>query len=51
MLTRKHITAMCKVVVFTGTIVGLAYMTELFYAWYSGSQYEIFVFKNRTPRT
>jgi Ni/Fe-hydrogenase subunit HybB-like protein len=46
-ITRRHIEAICKVLVFTGTIVGLAYMTELFYAWYSGSAYEMFVFKNR----
>ena len=46
-ITRAHITAMCKVIVFTGTIVGLAYMTELFVAWYSGSSYERFVFANR----
>ena len=46
-ITRAHITAMCKILVFTGTIVGLAYMTELFIAWYSGSNYEQFVFNNR----
>jgi len=46
-ITKKHIGAMCKVVVFTGSIVGLAYMTELFVAWYSGSVYEQFVFLNR----
>ncbi len=46
-ITMKHIGAMCKVVVFTGSIVGLAYLTELFTAWYSGSVYEQFVFLNR----
>lgn len=46
-ITRAHLTAMCKILVFTGTIVGLAYMTELFIAWYSGSNYEMFVFNNR----
>jgi molybdopterin-containing oxidoreductase family membrane subunit len=46
-ITLRHIHAMCKVVVFTGSIVGLAYMTELFVAWYSGSNYERFVFLNR----
>jgi molybdopterin-containing oxidoreductase family membrane subunit len=46
-ITRRHISAICKVLVFTGTIVGLAYMTEFFVAWYSGSEYELFVFKNR----
>ena len=46
-ITRRHILAMCKVLVFTGSIVGLAYATELFTAWYSGSPYEQFAFKNR----
>ncbi len=46
-ITRKHILAMCKVIVFTGSIVGSAYLTELFIAWYSADSYEQFVFKNR----
>jgi len=46
-ITVKHIHAMCKVLVFTGSIVGLAYLTEAFIAWYSQSSYEQFVFKNR----
>ncbi len=46
-ITMRHIHAICKVVTFTGSIVGLAYMTEFFIAWYSGSQYELFIFKNR----
>ncbi len=46
-ITRKHIEAICKVLVFTGTIVGLAYATEFFMSWYSGSGYERFVFLNR----
>jgi molybdopterin-containing oxidoreductase family membrane subunit len=46
-ITLRHIQAMCKVVVFTGSIVALAYLTELFVAWYSGSNYERFVFLNR----
>jgi molybdopterin-containing oxidoreductase family membrane subunit len=35
------------VLVFTSSIVGLAYATELFCAWYSGSEYEQFTFANR----
>jgi len=31
----------------TGTIVGVAYLTELFIAWYSGYIYEQFAFFNR----
>ncbi len=46
-ITMKHIHAMCKVLVFTGSIVALAYTTEAFTAWYSGSKYEQFVFLNR----
>jgi len=46
-ITMRHIHSICKVLVFTGSIVGLAYLTELFVAWYSGSPYEIFIFKNR----
>jgi len=46
-ITQRHIGAMCKVTVFTGTIVGLAYLTEIFTAWYSASPYEQFLFKNR----
>ncbi|MAG56055.1 MAG: hydrogenase [Planctomycetes bacterium] len=46
-ITRRHIQAMCKVIVFTGSIVGLAYLTELFVAWYSGNPYEQFAFLNR----
>ncbi len=46
-ITPRHIGAMCKVVVFTGSIVGLAYLTELFTAWYSANPYEQFVFANR----
>jgi len=46
-ITERHIGAMCKITVFTGTIVGLAYMTEIFTAWYSASPYEQFLFENR----
>jgi molybdopterin-containing oxidoreductase family membrane subunit len=46
-ITPAHISAMCKILVFTGSIVGLAYATELFVAWYSGSPYEQFAFANR----
>ncbi|MBL8842666.1 MAG: polysulfide reductase NrfD [Planctomycetes bacterium] len=46
-ITPRHVEAMCKVLVFTGSIVGLAYLTELFTAWYSGNPYERFTFLNR----
>ncbi|HEY8387057.1 MAG TPA: NrfD/PsrC family molybdoenzyme membrane anchor subunit [Parasegetibacter sp.] len=47
-ITIGHIEAMNKVIVLTGCIVGCAYLTELFVAWYSGVIYEQDVFlKNR----
>ncbi len=46
-ITKKHLGVMCKVIVFTGSIVGLAYLTELFTAWWSGNAYELFAFNNR----
>ena len=38
---------MNKVILVTGTIVGVAYLTELFIAWYSQYPYEQFAFFNR----
>ena len=35
---------MNKVIVFTGSIVGCAYLTELFIALYSQNQYENYAF-------
>ena len=46
-ITLNHIESMNKVIVLTGTIVGVAYLTELFMAWYSGYIYEQFAFYNR----
>lgn len=46
-ITMKHIDCMCKIVILTGSIVGMAYMTEFFIAWYSGVEYEQYVFMNR----
>src|SRR5690606_12351363 len=46
-ITINHIEAMNKVIVLTGSIVGIAYITELFIAWYSGYLYEQFAFYNR----
>ncbi len=39
-ITLEHIEAMNKVIVLTGSIVGFAYLTELFMAWYSQNIYE-----------
>jgi Ni/Fe-hydrogenase subunit HybB-like protein len=35
LVTPKHIDNMCKIILLTGTIVGYAYLMELFIAWYS----------------
>jgi len=45
--TVGHVDAMCKIIILTGSIVGLAYLTEFFTAAYSGNGYEQFVFFNR----
>jgi len=47
LITIHHIENMNKVIIVTGGIVGLAYATEFFIAWYSGSQWERFAFINR----
>ncbi|MBK9139155.1 MAG: polysulfide reductase NrfD [Verrucomicrobia bacterium] len=47
LITMRHIDVMCKVTLATGSIVGYAYLMELFIAWYSGSPYERFAFLNR----
>jgi molybdopterin-containing oxidoreductase family membrane subunit len=39
-ITMRHIETMTKVMLLTSMIVGLAYMTEFFIAWYSGDRYE-----------
>lgn len=40
LVTTSHVDKMCKVIVFTGSIVGYAYIMELFMAWYSGNPFE-----------
>ena len=46
-ITVRHIELMCKVILATGSIVGYAYGMEFFIAWYGGSPYELYAFKNR----
>jgi len=46
-ITTRHLESMTKVVLATGMIVGMAYATEFFTAWYSGNPYERYVFINR----
>jgi molybdopterin-containing oxidoreductase family membrane subunit len=42
-----HFDRMAKLILATGSIVGYAYATEFFVAWYSGNLYEFFAFRNR----
>jgi molybdopterin-containing oxidoreductase family membrane subunit len=46
-ITVAHLESMNKVIVLTGSIVGVAYITELVIAWYSGYLYEQYAFYNR----
>ncbi len=43
-VTDSHIDAICRVLTFVSLIMGTAYLTEIFLAWYSGSEYEIYMF-------
>ena len=43
-ITIEHIDVMNKIIVLTGSIVGIAYLTELFIAWYGQNPYEQFAF-------
>src|SRR5476651_742368 len=43
-ITMGHIEAMNKVIVLTGSIVGIAYLTELFMGWYSQNKFEGYTF-------
>ncbi len=46
-ITMRHLDNMNKIILVTGLMVGYAYSTEFFIAWYSGSVYERFAFINR----
>ena len=46
-ITINHLDNMNKVILLTGSMVGYAYATEFFMAWYSGNPFELFVFINR----
>jgi Ni/Fe-hydrogenase subunit HybB-like protein len=47
LMTMKHLELMNKIMLVTGSLVGYAYSMEFFIAWYSGNQYERYVFINR----
>jgi molybdopterin-containing oxidoreductase family membrane subunit len=46
-ITISHIELMNIVIIVTGSIVGVAYITEFFIAWYSGVEPEFYAFYNR----
>lgn len=47
-VTDNHMDAIARVLVFISLIMGTAYTTEIFIAWYSGNEYEMFTFfRNR----
>ncbi|VTS02461.1 quinol:electron acceptor oxidoreductase subunit ActD [Tuwongella immobilis] len=47
LVNEGHMDVMAKFIVATGTLVGYAYLMELFIAWYSGSVYEQQTFFDR----
>jgi len=46
-VTVKHVEYMNIIIMLTGSLVGIAYLTELFISWYSGVEYESYAFINR----
>lgn len=46
-ISAQHLENMCKVTLLTGSIVAVAYLTELFIGAYSGNPNELFVIVNR----
>jgi Ni/Fe-hydrogenase subunit HybB-like protein len=46
-ITVEHIESMNKILIATGSIVALAYLTETFMSWYSGVKYEQYNLINR----
>jgi len=47
-VTDNHLDAIARILIFISLIMGTAYLTEIFTAWYSGNEYEMSLFfKNR----
>ena len=46
-ITMRHIENMAKITLVTGLIVVYGYACEAFFGWYSGTEYERFMLKNR----
>ena len=47
LITMKHMDWMAKIMLATGLIVAYGYVSEVFYAYYSGSVWEIYLIQNR----
>lgn len=47
LITARHLDVMCRIILATSCLVGYAYATEFFTAWYSGNRFEQFAFLNR----
>lgn len=45
-VTDRHLEFIAKVLKYGSLIIGMAYITELFIAWYSGVEYEMYTFLN-----
>jgi molybdopterin-containing oxidoreductase family membrane subunit len=43
-VTQGHLDAITRILTFISLIMGTAYLTELFIAWYGGTEYELFTF-------
>lgn len=46
-ITDRHLDNMAKIVLATGLMVAYGYVMEVFFAWYSGNEFERFVLVNR----
>ncbi|MBK9294069.1 MAG: polysulfide reductase NrfD [Oligoflexia bacterium] len=46
-ITVNHLENMNKIILLTGSLVGYAYASEFFMAWYSGNEYERYIFIQR----
>ena len=43
-VTDGHLDAIARILIFISLIMGVSYLTEIFIAWYSGNEYEMFTF-------
>ncbi|MCK3682656.1 NrfD/PsrC family molybdoenzyme membrane anchor subunit [Maribellus sp. YY47] len=43
-ITDSHVDAVCRILIFISLIMGTAYITEIFMAWYSANDYEFALF-------